>query len=233
MTLAVLFVLAELADLATYLQAPHLESNPAMQGWPPVVVAAKFLGVTAIAALALVGLTGRKQTFTLGACLAVAAFSFGTNAHALTAVAASESPRPALLVIPAVPKGPSPSTGVTTTTTSGTDAGRTPASRPYGAVEAPDLRGRASWYSTSGSIAAAGPALRRALGPGWRGTWIRVSAGGRAVVVRLDDWCQCYRGEARERLIDLSDDDFAVLAPLPVGVLRVTVSTIAPPATDR
>jgi len=55
------------------------------------------------------------------------------------------------------------------------------------------------------------------------------------VVVRLTDWCQCYRGENRERLVDLSDDAFARLAPLMAGVVRVRVEgvTVTPPSTDR
>jgi rare lipoprotein A (peptidoglycan hydrolase) len=53
--------------------------------------------------------------------------------------------------------------------------------------------------------------------------------------VRLTDWCQCYRGERRERIIDLSDDAFARLAPLSTGVVRVTVEVVDVPrlpATD-
>lgn len=48
----------------------------------------------------------------------------------------------------------------------------------------------------------------------------------------LSDWCQCYRGERRERLIDLSDSAFAALAPLSVGLERVTVTVPSAPATD-
>jgi rare lipoprotein A (peptidoglycan hydrolase) len=57
----------------------------------------------------------------------------------------------------------------------------------------------------------------------------------RCVTVRLTDSCQCYRGETRERLIDLSDDAFARLAPLSRGVIRVTVEVVdvTPPETDR
>jgi rare lipoprotein A (peptidoglycan hydrolase) len=40
------------------------------------------------------------------------------------------------------------------------------------------------------------------------------------VVVSLSDWCLCKNG----RLIDLSDDAFRQLAPLSVGVLRVTIT---------
>jgi hypothetical protein len=142
-TLAVLFVLAELADLATYLQAPFLESNPAMQGWPPAVVAAKFVALTAVAGLALIGLTGRKQTFTLGVCLAIAAFSFGTNAHALRTIDAA----------PTSAIQPAPVTIGTTGNEQGTQAPaagpRTPAPRADGGSRAPDLRGRASWVRAS------------------------------------------------------------------------------------
>jgi hypothetical protein len=96
------------------------------------------------------------------------------------------------------------------------------------------IEGRASWYAADGNIAAAGPELRDRLGKGWRGTAVQVCAG-RCVVVRLTDWCQCYRGERRERVIDLSDDAFARLAPLSTGVVRVTVEVVDVPrlpATD-
>lgn len=92
-----------------------------------------------------------------------------------------------------------------------------------------ELHGRATWFPAGGMIAAAGPDLRAALGPGWRGSLVEVSAGGRAVVVRLTDWCGCPRA-----LIDLSSDAFVRLAPVSRGVIRVTVRPIeiVPPATD-
>ena len=94
------------------------------------------------------------------------------------------------------------------------------------------LIGTATWYGTGPGAghAAAGPELRRALGPGWRGTTVQVCAD-RCVTVVLDDWCAC-----RDRVIDLSDEDFARLAPLSAGVLRVTVKNLGavatPPATS-
>lgn len=92
--------------------------------------------------------------------------------------------------------------------------------------------GRATWYATPGLTAAAGPALRHALGRGWRGSWVRVTSGRRSVVVKLTDWCACFRGDRRERLIDLSDGAFSRLAPLSAGIVRVTVVPLTPPATD-
>lgn len=94
-------------------------------------------------------------------------------------------------------------------------------------VQSGNLRGLASWYAADGMIAAAGPALRRFLGAHWRGSWIRVCSGS-CVTVHVTDWCGCPRA-----VIDLSDDAFRQLAPLPTGVVRVTVSRIVPPATDR
>lgn len=99
------------------------------------------------------------------------------------------------------------------------------------------ISGTASWYRASGLIAAAGPELRRWLGKGWRGSVVQVCAGS-CVTVTVSDWCQCYRGERRERVIDLSDDAFSRLAPLPTGLVRVTVRrgggepAATPPATD-
>jgi hypothetical protein len=65
------------------------------------------------------------------------------------------------------------------------------------------------------------------VGPGDRGRPL----GARSA----SDWCQCYRGQRTERIIDLSDDDFAVLAPLSAGLIVVRVGSVrlVPPATDR
>ena len=87
------------------------------------------------------------------------------------------------------------------------------------------VRGTATWYCGSrctrghpgGLYAAAGSELR--VGD-WRGRRVRVTAGGRSVVVTLIDTCAC-RGE---RVIDLYGDAFRRLAPLSRGVVRVTVS---------
>ena len=81
------------------------------------------------------------------------------------------------------------------------------------------LTGRASWYCKAGrsichyrypdgpgfdAYAAAGPRLRAALGPGWRGRVVLVDG----VRVRLVDWCQCHKGESGEKLLDLYYDVF-------------------------
>lgn len=113
-----------------------------------------------------------------------------------------------------------------------TSAARTPAPRvvpdhpPRAVIVAPEigLSGRASWFAAPDGTAAAGPRLRAALGAHWRGSRVTVCAGARCVRVRLTDWCQCYKGEARERVIDLSRGAFARLAPLSRGVVRVEVT---------
>ena len=93
------------------------------------------------------------------------------------------------------------------------------------------VSGQATWYGTGPGAghAAAGPALRQALGKDWRGKVVQVCAD-RCVTVKLTDWCLC-RGQ---RVIDLSDEDFSRLAPLTAGVIRVTVSrvSVVPPPTD-
>lgn len=81
------------------------------------------------------------------------------------------------------------------------------------------LRGVATWYAYVPGGAAAGPALRAALGPLWRGRTVSVCAGSACVVVKLSDWCQCYG----TRVVDLDAASFAQLAPLSRGVLTVTV----------
>jgi hypothetical protein len=82
------------------------------------------------------------------------------------------------------------------------------------------LRGPASWYCRAGispctytnpdaggfdAYAAAGPKLRAAIGPSWRGTIVWVDG----IRVRLIDWCQCYQGEPHEKLLDLYYDVYA------------------------
>ena len=76
------------------------------------------------------------------------------------------------------------------------------------------LRGTATWYAYRRGEAAAGPALRAALGPGWRGSVVYVEG----LRVRLTDWMRA------DRLIDLDSRTFAALAELSRGVLPVTVS---------
>jgi rare lipoprotein A (peptidoglycan hydrolase) len=98
------------------------------------------------------------------------------------------------------------------------------------------LRGLASWYDAPAGGAAAGPDLRAALGPGWRGQSVVVTRSdeGAAVVVRLTDWCACGDRGGVPTLIDLPRADFAVLALPSAGIVRVTVAPIpAPPVTSR
>jgi hypothetical protein len=85
------------------------------------------------------------------------------------------------------------------------------------------LKGRASWYcNNNGSraqisschfqypdtgaynaYAAAGPKLRAAIGPKWRGKVVLVDG----LRVKLVDWCQCYGGQSGvEKIIDLYYD---------------------------
>jgi hypothetical protein len=80
------------------------------------------------------------------------------------------------------------------------------------------IRGLASWYCRAGvsichyqypdtrgfdAYAAAGPRLREAIG-NWRGRIVSVNG----VRVKLVDWCQCYKGERHEKVIDLYYDVF-------------------------
>lgn len=92
------------------------------------------------------------------------------------------------------------------------------------------LAGIASWYCLSKRspctvgygpdqlVAAAGPALRAALGPGWRGTAVTVTARGVSVRVQLIDWM----GNPAA-LLDLYAGVFRELAPLGVGLVDVEV----------
>jgi hypothetical protein len=82
------------------------------------------------------------------------------------------------------------------------------------------LRGYASYYCWAGSspctygypdgggfqaYAAAGPKLRAALGSNWRGRVVSVDG----IAVKLIDWCQCYKGQSNEKLLDLYHDVYA------------------------
>lgn len=86
------------------------------------------------------------------------------------------------------------------------------------------VRGIASWYRYIPGHAAAGPALRRALGPAWRGKVVRVCRVERTfavcVKVRLSDWCACYGS----RVVDLDVRSFARLGSPSLGLVRVEVT---------
>ncbi len=127
---------------------------------------------------------------------------------------------------------PAPAPGAPPSPTTGTRAASSEAPRSR-----IPLRGSASWYCqpgrspctaghpATGAYAAAGPALRAALGD-WRGRTVTVSVPGRAPVeVRLVDWCRCDGGG----LIDLYAGRFEQLAPLDAGRVPVTVTIPAPP----
>jgi hypothetical protein len=105
--------------------------------------------------------------------------------------------------------------------------GLTPAAQVPSGAAGTTLRGIASWFRSPSNVSAAGPRLRAALGPAWRGVHVRVTAGSRSVVVMLGDFMRA------DRLIDLDYRDFQQLAPLSVGVLRVTITPIpSPPPTS-
>ncbi len=156
------------------------------------------------------------------------------------------APRPAPSAIPTA--SPERASGLDpSSTASGNLSARTPvpggggpaqtgaADQPVAAPAAinlapPVIGGRATWYAAHGMIGAAGPALRGYIGPRWRGSLVSVCAAatGMCVVVRLSDWCLCTGHGGR--LIDLSDDAFAQLAPLSAGVLGVEITRVVLPS---
>jgi hypothetical protein len=97
-------------------------------------------------------------------------------------------------------------------------------------TEAPELTGRASWYAYVPGGAAAGPKLRSMLGKDWRGTKVDVCKDGTCIQVTLSDWCQCYKGEKRERIIDLDVRSFDALGDPGDGLMKVTVREQRRPA---
>lgn len=98
------------------------------------------------------------------------------------------------------------------------------------------LDGYATWYDAPSGHFAAGPAVRAALGAGWRGSTVSVTVGGKTITGRLLDWCACGKRHAVDTLLDLPTGDFARLASLGSGVIHVSVrlgtEPISPPATD-
>ena len=88
------------------------------------------------------------------------------------------------------------------------------------------MTGISSWYSYFEGQAAAGPALRAALGPHWRGRRVIAclagdnyrSASDNCVTVALTDFMRA------DRLIDLDSRSFSRLAPLSQGLQEVTIS---------
>ena len=106
--------------------------------------------------------------------------------------------------------------------------GLMPAAQVPSGAAGTTLRGWASWFRSPSNVSAAGPRLRAALGPAWRGVHVRVCHADRCTLTVLGDTMRA------DRLVDLDDDAFRALAPLSVGVLRVTLTPIpAPPATTK
>ena len=259
MSVPVLVAAAMLADLLTFAAVIEVvgigaELNPVMAsgyslGGIAIVAALKLAALAAI--VLLVARVRRPRLRVLAAGIAIVVGVTGAASN-VTAWAAS-APRAALESIPAVsrpvgqvtlddpaqlgqpddhpgaqPAGPVPGR-ITPSTSAVTASGPEPTGNPGAARP---LRGYATWYS-SPSGAAAGPALRDALGPGWRGRSVVVASSGASVVVRLTDWCACGARNGVPTLLDLPRDDFAALALPSAGIVRVTVAPIpAPPVTS-
>ena len=99
-----------------------------------------------------------------------------------------------------------------------------PTKRPRATTRHVDgLSGLATWYPAGGPVAAAGPALRAALGHDWRGQTVRVCSGERCVTVQLIDWCACGDRHGQDTLLDLGLDAFTRLADPSAGVIDVTI----------
>jgi rare lipoprotein A len=106
--------------------------------------------------------------------------------------------------------------------------------RMAAAQERTVIHGTASWYSTAethGRATASGErlddgALTAAMWDVPFGTRLRVSMGGRSVVVRVNDRGPARRLVSQGRICDLTRAAFAKLAPLSRGVIPVTVERI-------
>lgn len=232
----VALIAAQLLDVLTRSLMPRwAEANPLVHGMDtPTGWAVK--GALLVLVFAVQPAL-RPKYRVIGDVLLVLALMVGSAGAGsnLSVLAATKAPRPALHV-PATASAPSSEAVGRTPAPSGVggspplpmvmDASRSVAPRAVGrSLSVPALTGRASWYRVDGLVAAAGPRLRAALGPGWRGALVTVCASA-CVRVRLVDWCACYRGTRGERLIDLSPEAFAKLAPLASGIVRVRVALL-------
>lgn len=137
----------------------------------------------------------------------------GSALATLTASPAFVSQDPAPSEASASPPSPSPSA---------TRTRPAPTRKPRTAVPSVAhhvLTGTATWYAYHRGQAAAGYRLRNALGPHWRGMVVTVCAS-RCVRVVLTD----YMGSTNHaKVIDLDAGDFAVLAPLGQGIVKVEI----------
>lgn len=125
-----------------------------------------------------------------------------------------DKPEATPVATPAPTKAPRPSQAPLTIPRPIVHASSGPVMRPG---TAHSIRGNASWFCRAGvssctrthpdsaqfdAYAAAGPRLRAAIGPNWRGMIVMVDG----TPVRLIDWCQCYKGRSNEKLLDLYFD---------------------------
>ena len=135
---------------------------------------------------------------------------------------------PAALSEPALPAPPTPlSASPSASSAPAATPVRIPAPTERAASRAGSIRGVGTWYRYVPGGAAAGPALRAALGPGWRGMTVAVcvtDGGAMACVrVRLTDWCACRDRPGGPTLVDLDAGAFAALMPLSRGIVTVEV----------
>lgn len=90
----------------------------------------------------------------------------------------------------------------------------------------PPISGCMKIHPTGGYYAAAGPSLRKALGPNWRGTVLTVCGSSKHHIaincvfgVVLADWCACGDNHP----IDLYSDVFKKIGPLYLGRVKVII----------
>jgi hypothetical protein len=103
-----------------------------------------------------------------------------------------------------------------------------PSRAPRSVPTSHSIAGTASWYCSAAQpvcmhgyppgsmVAAACSRLRSAMGPGWRGRTVTVTANGRLIKVKLVDWCG-----STDKVIDLYREPMRRLGGS--GVLSVTV----------
>lgn len=183
--------------------------------------------------------------------IAIAALLFVTGSGLRTRVTPTAVPAASATLGAVLLSGPDPSLGGSAS--GGAGAGNAGSDEPAGSTPRPDaavvtgggvgsplrvtagtLHGWAKVDPGQGrGHAAAGPALRRWLGGGWRGTTVTVWRGHAHVTVVLSDFCRCNTNPASVGLIDMDEDDFRALTGRGPGKawVRITVGGRSPSPT--
>lgn len=214
--------------LAILLLAAHLWPSPAASDQPVAasrIPASEFVAIRSAVAAEAPGDTRETEDVRPSALPQPRTLS----PTPVPAQRASAIPVGALGSSPAPVRTPAPGGAVKAASVAGSLAGRSPTASASPSTEDWTARpgtisGVASWFASPIGVSAAGPALRAAIGPGWRGRQVSVCAGQRCVSTILGDWCLCGDRHGVPTVIDLDVAAFRQLAQLSIGVIAVEVT---------